>query len=468
MMNTASILIIDDEQDIRAALRGIFEDEGWQVAEAGNGTEGLAMALDGDYDLIFLDIWMPGMDGMGVLSSLREKGVDTPVIMISGHGNIETAVMALKTGAFDFIEKPLSLQNTLVAAGKALELSLLKRENRELRSRIRSEGPPAIIGSSPGIVRLRELIAQVAPTEAWVLITGENGTGKEVAARAIHTASRRAGREMVCVNCAAIPEELIESELFGHEKGAFTGADKAKKGKFELADKGTLFLDEIADMSLKTQAKILRILQEQKFERVGGTKTFKVDVRVIAATNKDLTREMQEGRFRQDLYYRLNVFPVTVPALRERAEDIPAMIEYFSQLMIEEQSLKPVTLDNEALGVLMRYAWPGNVRELRNFVERIYILYQGRRVDVSMLPPEYRAGASLDILAMVPEGVTDFKEARARFEEAFLRRELARSDGSVARLAEIIGLERTYLYRKLKTYGIGVDEGRQREGLGRL
>jgi two-component system nitrogen regulation response regulator NtrX len=467
MMTNASILIIDDEKDIRAALRGIFEDEGWQVAEAADGTEGLVKALEGDYDLVFLDIWMPGTDGMAVLTSLREKGVDTPVIMISGHGNIETAVTALKNGAFDFIEKPLSLQNILVAAGKALELSQLKRENRELRSRIRPGGPQTIIGSSEGIVRLRELIAQVAPTEAWVLITGENGTGKEVAARSIHTGSRRADREMVCVNCAAIPEELIESELFGHEKGAFTGADKAKKGKFELADKGTLFLDEIADMSLKTQAKILRILQEQKFERVGGTKTFKVDVRVIAATNKDLSMEMSEGRFRQDLYYRLNVFPVTVPPLRDRAADIPAMIEHFAAQMSEEQNLGAVRLDSEVMSVLKRYAWPGNVRELKNFVERICILYQGRDVDVSMLPPEYRASAALDALDAVPDGVRDFKEARARFEEAFLRRELARSEGSVARLAETIGLERTYLYRKLKTYGFGADEVRPREGNGR-
>ena len=465
MNQNASILIIDDEEDIRLSLRGIFEDEGWQVSEAGSGTEGLAMALDGDFDLVFLDIWMPGMDGMGVLCTLRERGLDIPVIMISGHGNIETAVAALKNGAFDFIEKPLSLQKILVTAEKALELSLLKRENRELRSRIRHEGPPTIAGNSPGIVRLRELVSQVAPTEAWVLITGENGTGKEVAARAIHMASKRAQREMVCVNCAAIPEELIESELFGHEKGAFTGADKARKGKFELADKGTLFLDEIADMSLKTQAKILRILQEQKFERVGGTKTYRVDVRVIAATNKDLVREMTEGRFRQDLYYRLNVFPVTVPALRERSEDIPEMIAHFSRRMIEEHNHRPVRFDRESLDVLKRYAWPGNVRELKNFVERLFILYQGQEVNVSMLPPEYLSGASLNLLDMVPAGITDFKEARARFEEAFLRRELARAEGNVARLAETIGLERTYLYRKLKAYGIISDEGRQRDGL---
>ena len=464
MHNNASILIIDDEKDIRLSLRGIFEDEGWQVTEAGTGTEGLAQALDGDFDLIFLDIWMPGMDGMAVLCALREKGVDTPVIMISGHGNIETAVTALKNGAFDFIEKPLSLDNTQVTAGKALELSLLKRENRELRSRIRPEDSPDITGTSPGIVRLRELVAQVGPTEAWVLITGENGTGKEIAARAVHRQSRRAAREMICVNCAAIPEELIESELFGHEKGAFTGADKAKKGKFELADKSTLFLDEIADMSLKTQAKILRILQEQKFERVGGVRTYKVDVRVIAATNKDLVEEMVAGRFRQDLYYRLNVFPLSVPPLRERAEDIPEMIEYFSRRMTEEQSLGSVRFDREAMELLKRYAWPGNVRELKNFVERLFILYQGREVNVSMLPPEYRAGAALDMLALVPDEITDFKEARARFEEAFLRRELARAEGNVARLSETIGLERTYLYRKLRTYGLGADDTRQRDG----
>jgi two-component system nitrogen regulation response regulator NtrX len=467
MHNSASILIIDDEKDIRLSLRGIFEDEGWQVSEAGSGNEGLSLASDGDFDLIFLDIWMPGMDGMAVLAALRDKGVDTPVIMISGHGNIETAVTALKTGAFDFIEKPLSLDNTLVTAGKALELSRLKRENRELRSRIHSDGQPGIIGISPGIIRLRDLIAQVAPTEAWVLLTGENGTGKEVTARAIHQASRRAGQEMICVNCAAIPEELIESELFGHEKGAFTGADKAKKGKFELADKGTLFLDEIADMSLKTQAKILRILQEQKFERVGGTKTYKVDVRVIAATNKDLQREMDEGRFRPDLFYRLNVFPLHVPALRERPEDIPEMIEFFSSRMVVGQNLKPVRFVREAIDVLKRYRWPGNVRELKNCVERLYILYQGQEISAAMLPPEYHASDAAGTLALATGGVTDFKEARSRFEEAFLRRELARADGNIARLAETIGLERTYLYRKLKTYGIGVDEGRQRDAAGR-
>ena len=292
MFSGASILIIDDEQDIRLSLRGILEDEGWRVSEASCGEDGLEMLCGGDFDLVFLDIWMPGMDGMETLRALREKGVDIPVIMISGHGNIETAVTALKGGAFDFIEKPLSLDSILAVVAKALEFSWLKRENKALRSRIGSGISPVITGSSPQIVKLRELIGQVGLSDAWVLITGENGTGKEVAARCIHLAGKRGQREMVCVNCAAIPEELIESELFGHEKGAFTGADKTRKGKFELANQSTLFLDEIGDMSLKTQAKILRILQEQRFERVGGTKTIHVDVRVIAATNKDLGQEI--------------------------------------------------------------------------------------------------------------------------------------------------------------------------------
>lgn len=459
MFSGASILIIDDEQDIRLSLRGILEDEGWRVSEASCGEDGLEMLCGGDFDLVFLDIWMPGMDGMETLRALREKGVDVPVIMISGHGNIETAVTALKGGAFDFIEKPLSLDSILAAAAKALELSWLKRENKALRSRIGSGISPVITGSSPQIVKLRELIAQVGMSDAWVLITGENGTGKEVAARCIHLAGKRGQREMVCVNCAAIPEELIESELFGHEKGAFTGADKARKGKFELADQSTLFLDEIGDMSLKTQAKILRILQEQRFERVGGTKTIHVDVRVIAATNKDLGQEILAGRFRQDLFYRLNVFPLSVPPLRERAQDIPELIGFFSARMVEEHNLRPVRLTSKALDVLKTYAWPGNVRELKNFVERIFILYPGQEVDVAMLPPEYRArtaNGGSDPL----EELTDFKEARARFEERFLRRSLARSDGNISRLAETIGLERTYLYRKLKAYGISVDEGR--------
>lgn len=463
MLSNASILLIDDEEDIRFSLRGILEDEGSRVSEASSGLDGLAMMQDQDFDLVFLDIWMPGLDGMSVLKKIREKGDEPPVIMISGHGNIETAVTALKNGAFDFIEKPLSLDNILVTAEKALELSFLKRENRELRSRIKSEYQPRITGKSPSTVRLKELIGQVAPTDTWVLITGENGTGKEVAARAVHMASRRADREMICVNCAAIPEELIESELFGHEKGAFTGADKTKKGKFELADQSTLFLDEIADMSLKTQAKILRILQEQKFERVGGTKTFTVDVRVIAATNKDLNEEMLAGRFRQDLFYRLNVFPLAIPPLRERVEDLPELILFFAEYLTQELNQSAVTFDQTAMTVLENYAWPGNIRELKNFVERLFILYPGQRVTAAMLPPEYKAAQTREAgHQTIIDDISDFKEARSRFEENFLRAQLERAEGNISRLAEIIGLERTYLYRKLKAYGINGDERKQR------
>lgn len=475
MIENASVLIIDDEPDIRISLRGILEDEGAVVTEAASGSEGLRIAQDNDIDLVFLDIWMPGMDGLAVLGELKERGVEAPVVMISGHGNVETAVTALKNGAFDFIEKPLSLDTILMTADKALELSALKRENKELRSRIHSEDPPRITGSSEIIANLRNMIQQVAPTDAWVLISGENGTGKEIAARSIHLASRRAGREMICVNCAAIPEELIESELFGHEKGAFTGADKAKKGRFELADKSTLFLDEIGDMSLKTQAKILRILQEQRFERVGGSKTLHVDVRVIAATNKDLNQEMLEGRFRADLFYRLNVFPLVMPPLRERAEDIPAMIDFFSQKLVVRQGACPVRFSPEAMSVLQRYAWPGNVRELKNFVERLVILYPGKTLEPSMLPPEYLSAeiAEPKKHATQPEvqapevrnllDMTDFKEARAQFEDLFLRRNILAAEGNVARLAERIGLERTYLYRKLKQYDIRFDEERNKK-----
>ncbi|MDY0275576.1 MAG: sigma-54 dependent transcriptional regulator [Desulfomicrobium sp.] len=463
MLSNASILLIDDEEDIRFSLRGIFEDEGSRVTEARNGLDGLSLIQDQDFDLIFLDIWMPGMDGMSVLKTLRDQGDDTPVIMISGHGNIENAVTALKSGAFDFIEKPLSLDNILVTAEKALELSFLKRENKELRSRIKSEFHPGITGKSPSTIYLKELIDQVAPTDAWVLITGENGTGKEVAARAVHVASKRADREMICVNCAAIPEELIESELFGHEKGAFTGADKAKKGKFELADQSTLFLDEIADMSLKTQAKILRILQEQKFERVGGTKTFTVDVRVIAATNKDLNQEMIQGRFRQDLFYRLNVFPLTIPPLRERVEDIPELITFFTKRLTYELNQPPISFDQTAMEVLAGYSWPGNIRELKNFVERLYILYPGKVVTAAMLPPEYKVvQVRQDNHQALIDDIADFKEARSRFEEIFLRAHLERVGGNISRLAESIGLERTYLYRKLKAYNINGDERKQR------
>jgi two-component system nitrogen regulation response regulator NtrX len=457
-----TILIIDDEEDIRFSLRGILEDEGYQVVDASDGELGLKVFGETEPSLVFLDIWLPGKDGLSVLETMQSQAGDVPVVMISGHGTIETAVDAIKKGAFDFIEKPLSLEKVVVTAKKALEFRNLKEENRDLRSRIRERHVHEITGSSEPVIRLKEMIAQVAPTDAWVLITGENGTGKEIVARSIHARSPRASRAIVAVNCAAIPEELIESELFGHEKGSFTGADKSKKGKFELADRGTLFLDEIGDMSLKTQAKILRILQEQCFERVGGSKTIRVDVRVVAATNKDLAAEIKEGRFREDLYYRLRVFPLEVPPLRERQGDIVLILNEFMEAMVREHGFRPIQFADDALAVLQGYSWPGNVRELKNFVERIFILYQGQIVTAAMLPGEYRqslsraqgsVGKGLDASEDAPLPA-DFKTARNEFEIRYLKQKLAECNGNITRLAETIGLERSYLYRKLKAYKI--------------
>ncbi len=452
------ILIIDDEEDIRFSLSGVLEDEGFLVSEAGDGSEGLAFLRQNEVGLVFLDIWMPGMDGMAVLDEIRVRFPDLPVIMISGHGTIETAVKAIKKGAYDFIEKPLSLENVLITVNKALEFSSLKQENRVLRSRIRDSHVQRVTGAADSVVQLRRMIAQVAPTETWVLITGENGTGKEIVARSIHNQSSRSELAMVAVNCAAIPEELIESELFGHEKGSFTGADKAKKGKFEQAHGSTLFLDEIGDMSLKTQAKILRILQEQQFERVGGNRTLRVDVRVVAATNKNLREEIREGRFREDLYYRLNVFPLEVPPLRERVRDIPDILEEFVSRMGRETSFKPCRFSREAVAVLQRYSWPGNVRELKNFVERMFILASGKDITPDMLPREFQdpgAVSSGESKMPGPDRVPDdFKSARAEFESWFLSSRLKECEGNISRLADSIGLERSYLYRKLKGYGI--------------
>jgi len=458
---SARILIIDDEESIRFSLRGVLEDEGHEVLEAGSGEQGLELMESQGPDLVFLDIWLPGMDGLHVLDRLRENHGDVPVIMISGHGSIETAVLAIKKGAFDFIEKPLSLEKVVITASKALEFGKLVRENLELRAQVNTDRVERLSGNAPAIVRLREQIMRVAPTDAWVLITGDNGTGKEIVARQVHAGSRRSKRPMIAVNCAAIPEELIESELFGHEKGSFTGADRAQAGKFELAHHGTLLLDEIGDMSLKTQAKILRILQEQAFERIGGRKTITVDVRVIAATNKDLPAEIKAGNFREDLYYRLKVFPLEVPALRKRAEDIPMLIEEFLGLICRAHNFKPLSFTDEALGVLTRYPWPGNVRELKNFVERVLIMYSGQTVGIRELPPEFARGAEegqpagLD-LSCQPD--LDLKTARMIFETRYLEAKLRECGGSVSKLAEVVGMDRSSLYRKLKACNIQVQE----------
>jgi two-component system, NtrC family, nitrogen regulation response regulator NtrX len=450
----AQIVIIDDEEDIRATLRGILEDEGHVILEASSGEEGLDVLDQSKPDLCFLDIWLPGMDGLAVLEQVQVQHAHVPMIMISGHGNIETAVTAIKNGAFDFIEKPLSLEKVLVTTAKAVEFKELRQENMVLRSQIRNSRVQELTGETPVIQILQQQVRQVAPTEAWVLITGENGTGKEIVARTLHHLSRRAGKPLVEMNCAAIPEELIESELFGHEKGAFTSADKAQIGKFELAHAGTLFLDEIGDMSLKTQAKILRILQEQRFERVGGRKAIQVDVRVIAATNKDLPDEIRAGRFREDLYYRLKVFPLEVPPLRQRVGDIPLLLAHFMSELNRTQGFKRLRFAPDTMALLQQYPWPGNVRELKNFLERLCIMYPGQCITPNMLPTDITA-SDTDEPALAGDGwPMDFKAARAQFESRFLRDKLDGCNGSITRLAEVIGMERSYLYKKLKSFGL--------------
>jgi len=452
------VLVVDDEEDIQISMTGILEDEGYAVTAVESGEKALNLLEEEEPDILFLDIWLPGKDGLEILDKVRRDFSDLPVIMISGHGNIETAVETIKKGAIDFIEKPLSLEKVIVTAQKALEIKTLRQENRDLRSKVRLDYVQDLTGESASIQSLRTQIKRVAPTDSWVLITGENGTGKEIVARSIHQKSKRAKKSMIAVNCAAIPDELIESELFGYEKGAFTGANKSHIGKFELAHKGTLFLDEIGDMSLKTQAKILRILEEQSFERLGGEKSINVDVRVIVATNKDLKQEIQKGRFREDLYYRLKVFPLHVPPLRERPEDIPVLLDEFLNSLTQENGFKPIKLTEDALQALKMYSWPGNVRELKNFLERMLIMYAGSQVDISQLPPEFQDLESVQTqdsnITEQENGIMDFKEARAEFEKRFLLSKLKQYHGNVSRLAQAIGLERSYLHRKLKAYGL--------------
>ena len=375
VLNMAKLLIIDDERGIRNTLKEILADEGHEVEVAENGKQGLEMAQAKAYDLIFSDIKMPELDGLEVLKALKEgeEAIETPVVMITGHGDVETAVQALKLGAYDFLLKPLDLNRILITTKNALESKSLKQETKQLRKKVAAKGPQ-MIGESAAITRVREMINKVAPTEARVLITGPNGTGKEVVAHLIHENSARANGPMVEVNCAAIPSELIESELFGHMKGSFTGAVKDRAGKFEQADGGTLFLDEIGDMSLAAQTKVLRALQESEITRVGSDKAIKVNVRVLAATNKDLQKEIAEGNFREDLFHRLNVIPIAVPALNERLEDIPLLVEYFAAQICAEQGIAAKSFDEGAIKALQSRDWTGNIRQLRNVVERLIIL----------------------------------------------------------------------------------------------
>jgi two-component system nitrogen regulation response regulator NtrX len=443
------ILIVDDEPAIRATLRGVLEDEGYRVTAVGSGADALRSMAEEVPDLTFLDVWLERMDGLETLAEIRRLRPDAIVVMISGHGTIETAVKATRLGAYDFIEKPLSLEKTLLTVARALEHARLERENSALRESL--EARAEIIGDSELIRRLREHIATAAPTTGRVLIHGENGSGKELVARAIHAQSARRERPFVEVNCAAIPEELIESELFGHERGAFTGALARRRGKFELADGGTLFLDEIGDMSLLTQAKVLRALEEQAFERVGGKDTIRVDVRVIAASNRDVEALIRAGRFREDLYYRLNVIPIEVPALRTRKDDVPKLVDHFVAVFCAENGKRPKTVSGEALGYFLTYDWPGNVRELRNMVERLVIMAPGDVIGADDLPAPLRPKGT----ATAPEGrERSLRDARDHFERAFIIAELRANDWNMTRTAERLGIERSHLYRKIKAYGI--------------
>jgi two-component system nitrogen regulation response regulator NtrX len=447
----AKLLIVDDEESIRRSLAGILSDEGFEVATAEDGEAALEQLASGErVDLVLLDIAMPGRDGMEILGELSLTRPDLPVIMMTGHGTVETAVRATKLGAFDFIEKPLSLDKLLIVVEHALERRRLERENRRLRAEaLRAH---EIVGESAPMRTLKEQIELAAPTNGWVLITGENGTGKELVARQIHLRSRRADQPFVDVNCAAIPEELIESELFGHEKGAFTGAIARKRGKFELANHGTLFLDEIADMSLKTQAKVLRILQEHAFERVGGTDSIEVDVRVLAATNKDLEKEIAAGRFREDLYYRLNVIPFHVPALRERREDVPVLAQAFVGEFCAEAGAPAKKITPAAMKRLQEYAWPGNVRELRNLMERLVLMTPGPAIGTADLPAAMRSAAS-----HAPETERTLEAARRAFEREFLTARLREHGGHISRTAKAVGMKRETLSRKIRALGIEVE-----------
>ena len=446
---SSKILIIDDEKPICDVLSASLRDDGHRTETAGDGEKGLAALKEFQPDIVLLDIWMPGkFDGLQVLEQAKALYPETQFIIMSGHGTIETAVKAVKNGAWDFIEKPLSMDKISIVIQNILSFKREQGEKKALLNRLRKN--LALVGEGSLMVSLKQMISRVAPSDAWVLVTGENGTGKELVAQNIHYLSHRAGHPFIDVNCAAIPRDLIESELFGYEKGAFTGADKAKKGKFDYANGGTLFLDEVGDMSLEAQAKILRILQERHFVRVGGHESIEVNVRVIAATNKNLEEEIKAGRFREDLYYRLNVIPFRVPPLRQRTEDISLLSDYFGDQFIHQGGYRRKTFSEKAIEVMRHHTWPGNVRELRNFVERVYILTPGDFVDVHDLK---FAG-----LTEPTEGHTDglmtFREARARFEKEFLVQKIGENNGNISKTAEVIGLERSYLHRKIKAYGI--------------
>jgi len=464
-----SILVVDDETGVRSSLAGILGDEGYVVETVGTGEACLSSLETRRFDLMLLDVWLPGMDGLETLARVRHLDPDMAVIVISGHANIETAVKAVRSGAQDFVEKPLSLDKTLLVVRNALRQRRLESENRALKAQVEQRWQ--IVGESPVIRALRAEIAQAAPSNGRVLIYGENGTGKELVARNLHLKSLRAPGPFVEVNCAAIPEELIESELFGHVRGAFTGALGSKKGKFELADSGTLFLDEIGDMSLKTQAKVLRVLQEQKVEPVGGTASVPVDVRVIAATNKRLDEEIARGTFREDLYYRLDVIPFRVPALRQRSEDVPLLVRHFLADFAAEYGRRPKEISPEALGLLAGQPWPGNVRELRNVVERLVIMVPGERIESRHLPESLLTSTAREVAQGQGEtkpgsDAQSLAEAREEFEKRYIWRKYKECGGNMSRTAEALGVERSNLYRKMRGYGLLAARAGERSAAG--
>jgi two-component system nitrogen regulation response regulator NtrX len=448
-----NVLIVDDESAIRESLKGVLEDEGYRASAIESGEECLDLLGRTAFDVVFLDIWLPGMDGLDALQKIREMENPPEVIIISGHATIETAVRATKLGAFDFLEKPLSAEKTLILLKNAAESRKLRQENRDLRKQLVPKS--MIVGESVPMKALRQQIQLMAPTNGRVLIYGESGTGKELVAHAIHSQSPRKDEMFVEVNCAAIPEDLIESELFGHRRGAFQAASGDKEGKFLKANGGTLFLDEVGDMSLKTQAKVLRTLEEQSFTPVGSDEPVTVDVRVIASTNKDLEEEISRGNFREDLFYRLNVIPFSVPPLRERKEDIPLLARYFLKEFAGRYGRRPREVTDDAVETLMRYSWPGNVRELRNVIERIVIMNPTAiRFDRKHLPPlVYRDGSR--------RTTGDFQtlhQARAAYERDYILKKLDDNHGNISRTAEVLGLERSHLYRKMRTLGISIRE----------
>ena len=444
------ILVVDDEEGVRSSLRGVLEDEGFVVDTCSSGEECLRLTKRELFDLVMLDVWLPRLDGLQVLERLKSASYSAGVIMISGHANVEMAVRATKLGAFDFIEKPLSLDKTLLVIKNALRQKRLEEENRLLKAKL--EDKYILIGESDALKNLKEQIMIAAPTNGRVLIFGENGTGKELVARAIHRASLRTSAPFVEVNCAAIPDELIESELFGHVKGSFTGAIADKAGKFKQADGGTLFLDEVGDMSYKTQSKVLRALEEQRFERVGGGEPIEIDIRVIAATNKNLEEEIRKGNFRDDLYFRLNVIPLYVPPLRERPDDLPLLVSHFLELFSREYGQKLKQMTPEAMEQLQQYSWPGNVRELKNLVERLVI----------MVPP---LQIGKEAVEMALQGQTEgedrvfysfpsLKEARRYFERKFILRKLKETNFNITQAAKTLHMDRTALHRRIKSLGL--------------